>query len=805
MSVLRHKIWYDLWQRKARTLLAIFSISAGVFAIGTIFGMVDQLLSTMDDSHRATNPSHVNVILRQFVDEETAHSVESIEGVKFVEPLNIITGRYRTSLEEPWTSATIVMRDDFEEQTYDQLSLVEGVWPEQNTIAIERLSHNVFDIDIGDELIFELDGSDRSFEVGGIIRHPFVPPPDFGGDTHIMVSQQVMARLGIPESSYNQLLIQFEPYSEEYARDRMIEVRDHLAKQNVGIFFTIYQEPEEHWGRPFLAGMTFVLQVLAVLSLLASVILVINTMTAVITQQTDQIGIIKAIGGTTNHITSVYLAGVAVYGLFSMLIALPLGMFMAYQLSKWLLNVFNIDYEVFQFSWRAVVFQILAALIAPLLAALWPVLRGASISVREALASYGIGGDFGSSRLDQAVEQISQRFLSSPYAIALGNMFRRKGRLILTQSVLIIAGAMFILVLTLSQSITNTLDNELARRAYDIRFVFASPFERSDVLTNLANRYGPISEVEAWLTVNGNVMKEGEQMEDAATLGGELFGIPVGSEMYEPNMVRGRWLDPEETGAVAVVSRKTAEFNDLDIGDKFTVDMGEIGEGDWTIVGIYQAIVTEPFATDPIYVPEPALVNLTKKVNRARHLLVTIDGATEEMAGTLKQALIEDFKGKNIEVTMFLTRTVFEERAYAIEQFSILTQLLFVLSIVMGIVGGVGLTGALSIGVVERTREIGVLRAIGADSFTVISMFVLEGVLQGLISWLIAVPLAFFASRPMSLALGRIVLESELDFSFSYSAVFAWLLLILIISSLASILPALSASRISVRESLAYG
>ena len=63
MGVIWHKIWFDLWNNKTRTLLAILSITAGVFAVGAIFGMSDMLLTNMDKSHRAVLPTHVNVQL----------------------------------------------------------------------------------------------------------------------------------------------------------------------------------------------------------------------------------------------------------------------------------------------------------------------------------------------------------------------------------------------------------------------------------------------------------------------------------------------------------------------------------------------------------------------------------------------------------------------------------------------------------------------------------------------------------------------------------------------------------------------
>ena len=123
------------------------------------------------------------------------------------------------------------------------------------------------------------------------------------------------------------------------------------------------------------------------------------------------------------------------------MIAFPLGAIVANSLTKGFLNLFNIDFDQFQISRDAVILQAVCAIAAPLLAGFPPVLKGARITVRQAIASYGIGGDFHSGRIDRIVERIGQRWLPSYYATALGNMFRHKGRLILTQLVLIAAGS----------------------------------------------------------------------------------------------------------------------------------------------------------------------------------------------------------------------------------------------------------------------------------------------------------------------------------------------------------------------------
>ena len=134
----------------------------------------------------------------------------------------------------------------------------------------------------------------------------------------------------------------------------------------------------------------------------------------------------------------------------------------------------------------------------------------------------------------------------------------------------------------------------------------------------------------------------------------------------------------------------------------------------------------------------------------------------------------------------------------------ITTSMLLALAIIVAVVGGISLMGALSIGVVERTREIGVMRAIGARSRTIMGMFIMEGILQGLFSWMLAVPLSFILARLLANALGQVMFDANLDYQYNFSAVLVWLATILIISTLASLLPARNATQVSVRESLAY-
>jgi putative ABC transport system permease protein len=804
MSVIWHKVWFDIWRNKVRTALVVLSIAVGIFAVGVTFGMSDQLLSGMDQAHQATVPSHIRMDLIHSIDRDTARSLKDIQGVEDVEPCNEIGVRYKVHPEDEWKQGGITMRDDFERQKYDMVQLKAGRWPKKDDVGIERFAGPYLNVDIGDRIIFKIGETERTLPISGRIRHPFLGPPDFGAPAYFFVDGEGLERFGVPDGQFSSLLIRVEPYSAEYAREVASAIKERLAKQGVSVAQTHYQDPNKHWARSMVEGILMVMQLLAVVSLFMSVFLVLNTVTALITQQTNQIGIIKAIGGRSRTIVKIYLTGVLVYGLLALLISLPSGMFAAFAMSQWLLNIFNIDYEAFQVSNQAIIFQALAAIIVPLMAALWPVLGGAAITVRQAIATYGLGSDFGSSWLDRAVESIGQRWLPSRYAIALGNMFRRKARLMLTQLVLVTAGATFLIVMSLSASVTLTLNNDLARRAYDVRLNFQDN-QRIDRTVQIARSVDGVEEAAMWFRQPATVLQEGQRTQEAGA-GIELVGLPVRDGIYQPLIVAGRWLEPgdgESKSRVIVMGRKTADDNHIRVGDKVTLDLGALGKERWQVIGLYQAIYGGDLNTlDALYAPQETAFEATKKYNQGAQLYVRTRYHDQDYADGVTTQIRDLYDGRKMDVAS--SETVYQIRKNAGDQFDTIVMMLLALAVIVAVVGGIGLMGALSINVVERTKEIGVLRAIGARSRTILSMFVMEGALQGLFSWAVAVPLSLLLSQAAANAMGQVMFQTDLSYHYDFAAVGIWLVVILIISVLASILPARHATRISVRDSLAY-
>ncbi len=801
MSVIWHKVWSDLWDNKVRTVLAVLSIAVGVFAVGVTFGMSDQLLSGMDAAHQASIPAHFTIAVTQNVDDHLTNRLKKIEGVDDIALGNFSIIRYKINLDDEWDTAWLITRDDYENQEYELLPLKAGEWPKRNRVGIERLSSQHFKLDIGDTVYFEVDDRPKLRKVNGTLRHNFVPPPAFGGPAVFFTNAEGMEQFDVARGEFNQIIVRVTPYSSELAREVASEIKDNLSKEGIGVAVTIFQDPKEHWGRSVMEGINLVLQVMAVVSLGASVVLVFNTLMGIITQQTDQIGILKAIGATQDKIIKIYLATVLVYGGLSLIIALPLGAMMAFGITQYFLNLFNIDYEQFQYSIRAFGLQFLAAIAVPILAALWPVLHGTAITVREAISSYGLGtGKFGISPFDRLVEYLGRRFLSAPYAVALGNMFRRKGRLILTQVVLIMAGAMFLAVMSLSSSINFTLDRVFAKHKYDFIVNFDDD-ERVDRTLALAQRHPDIEYAEVWFQHGASLLKEGQRLREAG-LGAQLIGIPNGSDTFRPPLlVAGRWLRADD-GAAIVIRKDTADDNNINLGDTVILDLGELGNAEWQVVGFYQDVFSGIGETDPIYANLEAVFKATKKHNKGAQIRIRTRFDDEDTIQAITTQIKDYYEAKSIDVAESLV--MLENRRNADSQFGIIISMLLVLAVLMALVGGIGLMGALSISVVERTREIGVMRAIGARTFTLLGMFMMEGVLQGLFSWAVVVPISFVLGKPMANALGGVLFDAKLDYLYNFNAIWIWLVIVLIISTLASILPARNATAVSVRDSLAY-
>lgn len=857
-SHLGRKIASDLLTHKSRTALAISSIAIGLFVIGTLLGMMDLQLGGMDKAHRQSQPSHISLILRQDADMAIAETLKTIDGVANIDLLTQFTAQYKTPQSEQWQTGTVIFRPDYQNQRYDLMGLVSGDFPKDQHIAAERLAAQYAKLNIGDSIEFATANGSETINLSGIIRHPFVKPPAFGGQLHFFIAPELAPAFGIPAHSFRQVLVQIQPpYSADKARDIAGKLRAELAKSSIAVNATLLQNPDEHWGQAIFSGIHLVLTVMAWASLALSSVLILNTVAALITQQTDQIGIMKSIGASRWTIASIYLSEVLILSLIALVIAVPLSWAGAFFSSRWLLGLFNIELADFAYSPRALVFMIEGGLTAPLLAALWPIWKGAAMSVRQAISSYGLGADFASGGFDRWLERRATSLLPTIYAVALGNLLRRKARLFWTQSVLIIAGVLFIIIMSLISSVKLTLDNELARSRYAVRLGFSQD-QAADTVSPIVQSIAPTTSVEFWNRLPAELSKNGQLIKQSGSLGVQMITLPVETKLYQPLIVAGRWFEQSDEGQQhLVLNAATAELNGIQVGDVLQVkvfqqsstkhqeeqgltvrpepapqglplvvegktikpsmvrqahherlnlasylpkNITQIPATDWQVIGLYRWFAGSGYAVEPVYAPLSSIS--TNNHHSFALLAANINNLDEEK--TYTDSLKTTFANQQIKLDIYTTLAKLEQRQFAQNQFRPMTSMLLGLASMIAAVGAIGLSGTLAIGVLQRTREIGVLRAIGASSSAIFKLFMLEGLFHGLLAWMLSVPLAYLLAEPLAKQLGITMLGIHLDFVFAWAAVAIWLAVVLLLAVLAAYLPARKATKIAVRAGLSY-
>jgi putative ABC transport system permease protein len=536
-----------------------------------------------------------------------------------------------------------------------------------------------------------------------------------------------------------------------------------------------------------------------VLSLFLSIFLVVNTVSALLVQQKRQIGVMKAIGGSSFQILGMYLMMVTCYGILALLIAVPLGMQGARALSRTLAVFFNFDLLSMEIPPQAIVFQVLIGLLLPVLASLFPFISNLRISAAEAMSVYTLGkGGFGRIWIDRLLSGsnlwFARGFSIRPILLSVRNTFRNQGRLALTLITLTLASATFISVFNVRSSLSSTVDDMVQWFKGDTLVTFDRSY-RSDKVQQEALRVAGITQTDVWLHLPARRVRP-DGTESGMMY---MFAPTVGdsSLIRSPKIAEGRWLQPGDDNAVVVPSALFNDETDLEVGGGIVLKIyGK--ERPFRIVGTY---VGTAFASI-IYSNYSYVARLTHRVGEADALMVATQAHDAASVEAGSNALEDHLERVGLRVST--VTTINNERAEAEVVFDSIISLLFMMAVLLALVGGLGLMGTMSINVLERTREIGVLRAIGAHNRGVAQVFILEGIAIGLMSWLMGALLAIPMSRGLNEAVGQAMMGVPLTWSYSMPGLWLWLGLVVFLSALASYIPARNASRLTVREVLAY-
>jgi putative ABC transport system permease protein len=785
------KVFADLWSNKVRTLLVILSIAIGTFAVGVIVGFGVVAEQDMNADLKSANP-HSAVISSAPFDDDLLRAVRRLPDVAQAEGRSALTARVEGQSGN-WYPIHVIGIPPLDEMEIDRVRLVEGSGRlADREILIERTGLSLIPVTVGDAVRVELpDGKMRELRVAGVVHDVTAFSALFAGQVRAFATPDTIEWLG-GSRDYDQLVFTVSESRDDEAHIRVVaqSVADQIEDSERETF-QISVSRGKHPMDAVLQGLLVVQGSMAAFLIFVSTFLVVNTITALLGQHVRQIGVMKAIGAHTPQIVGMYIALVLGFGVVAFLVAVPLSTAAVQGSMGLAAEMMNFTAGAPRLPAGVLLLQAVVALGVPVLAALVPVLGGARITVRKAIGGYGLStGQFGRGLVDRMLEGI--RTLPRPTLMSLRNTFRRKGRLALTLSMLSLGGATFIAVFNLRASFTLTLNEMLGYFISDVNVTLARPYRVQKIEQIMASVPG-VEQVESWTVVPAQVLSE----DKTGGVDVVIYAPPVGSTLIQPALTSGRWLLPEDENAIVVCNQLTRRRPDVQVGDEIVLEMrGQ--EHAWRVVGICKmAGDVEPgFA----YANYQHLAQALGEVGRASDFRAVV--STSSVDTEIADALEAKFKEAGISVSNVTTGS--EQREQQALGVSIFLSFLLLLAGLIALVGGLGLMGTMSMNVLERTREIGVMRAIGASNGDIAQLVIGEGLMIGAFSWLLGTLLAIPISKLLSDAVGMQFLTVPLTYVFSLDGFLVWLGAVLVLSALASLWPARNASRLMIRQVLTY-
>ncbi len=780
-----------------RSLLVVLSIAVGIWAMGMVVGVEAVLSHDMAASYAAGNPASAILYTEPF-DEGLLHSIASLDFVQDVEGRRVVNVRLKVG-QKQWRTLQLVALRDYDDIRLNIVRPEGGQWPpHEREIVIERSALGDTEANVGDTVEIETpDGTRRELPIVGTAHDNTYLGPLFTGSTiRGFVTFDTLEWLGQPQN-FNELhfVVTEEINNKEQITNVADEVVDKVDKSGLTVFNKTIITPGEHPASFLVDAMTILMVGLGILCLFLSAFLVINTLSALLMQHVRQIGIMKAIGARTEQLISMYLMLTFIFGLLALLLAIPLAALGTRAITLYVASLMNFDLEVFTVPPQMLLIQLVVGVMTPLLAALYPIISGTHITVREAISNVGIGkGEYGSSALDRVFTLAFSWGLSRPLLLSLRNTFRHQARLLLTLITLTLGGTIFISVLTVQDSLVLAKNDFMTYYLEDVSISLKHPYRTSKIRQEIENLPG-VARIECWNVISVRRIRKDRSESNSISLN----SIDSESNLIQPILLEGRWLRPDDENGIVIGSDLQRAEPDIDVGDEIVLKI-EGRERSWHVIGVVQILGNNPITSG--YANNSYVTRLTGGVGRAKRLKIVTTEHNETFQSNIAKALEDRFKQSGIDISYI--RTHAELSSNIADQFNIIVIFLSIMAVVMTIVGGLGLMGTMSINVLERTSEIGVLRAIGASNRAVEQIVIVEGVLIGLLSWLFGTLLALPISKVFTEQVGIAFLHAPLRHSFSTTGVFIWLIIVILLAALATYIPARSASQLKIRDALAY-
>lgn len=788
------KVWADLWSNKSRTFLTVLTIAVGVVAVGFNSNLKLYMIESMDGDFLSASPAEATIYAAP-LDDNMVKIASEIPGVEAVE------GRKTTN-------ATVLQADgqeisiQFTAVKDPNHKIIKQLKPAQGETSLPALGEKEILVDEsaqtlgykpGDKILVELsNGKRRELTLAGYIHDVTGIPYGFTRTMNAYVRPHTFEWLG-GSQYYDTLAVSVAEMQTDRQHVNGIAqaVADRMEKAGATVSFIDASQPGHHYAYSVMQAVFAILAILGYMTVLLSGFLIVNTITAVITQQRRHIAIMKAIGGENSQVFMMYAVLILCFGLGALMLAIPLANLAAKMSGGFMAQWLNFHPAPYTGYWSTVVQEAIVALLVPLLAALWPVYSSVRVTVREAITDYGIGGN-----AQPKDKPVSKRalFLPRPMRLSLRNTFRKRARLILTLFTLVLGGGIFIGVYNLWASFDKTIEEVQGYFLADVNIGFQRSYRFEEVAA-IAESVPGVTGVEGWAEVSGTLIAD----KDEAGKQIQFVAPPSTSTLIDPVLISGRWLKTGDENAIVIGNNMLKLYPNLQIGDWLTIKIND-KETQWQVIGIYKLIDSGELPL--FYVNYEYLSRLTGEPGQAYSVRVLTEGHDRATQTKIRDELQALYEARGIGISMSRLGAEFVDDTTA--QTDVLVYFMLGMAIMIAIVGGLGLMGTMSINVLERTREIGVMRAIGASNTDIQAIVIVEGLLVGLLGWAISILLAIPITVLLCFGVGTAIFTSSLPTVYGMSGIIAWLIFTVILAAIASSLPARRASRLTVRDTLAY-
>ena len=725
----------DLTRRRARTTFAVATLALAVASIA-FFAIPTLIDDTMQQEARANRLADLSVSIRPLpLTADQLAELAAVPNVVAVEPRSSVNARVLVG--ERRAQALVIGVRDFARQRVDVVRVESGTTPRPGEVLADVQDANVgvYDGDTGDTLtvVGERGAAERArLAVAGRGRN--LNGGEIVQDEELIVLYATTSTVEelSGEPGYSRLAFELRDQSPAAVASTVEALRRHLAAVPGFTGFDDLPDvraPGDWPGKTETGQFADILSVITALALLSALVLISNTMTTLVAEQTGEIGIMRAIGARRRQIAAVYVTTALLIGALGAVVGLVLGVVMSSLLAQyfgsqfWAVDVgFGVDPTV-------LVVSLVVGVLVPPLAALPAIRRAVRTDLREALEATGsaVGGlDAG----DRVLRRIA--FLPRTMQIGLRGVGRRRRRSIATALIVALAVGNLLAFLGLSAAATQSTRTAWDSHLEDIR-LWTTGRELFDAGAARTIRATP-GVAEAQPALVNEVELAGEEA--------FVWGMPR-EPLLDYRLTEGRWFTAGEEQArerVGILERNIADRVGVDVGDRITLATAD-GRASFRVVGIadnqqedgtvlyvplttLRSVLREPAAVDTYWIrttsPDEALVDRTATLLEDR-----LAALGYETGGEVTYVLARDQIAENRSITTTI---------------AILGFLIVAMSMV-------GLANAITMSVIERTREVGILRCIGARARDIRRIFTTEGLVVALAGWLLGIPVGYALNR----------------------------------------------------------